>query len=291
MQVKFSEIDPFVRQVLQNNLICQTTSDCVFKNIATVDSRLFYVLSGDGNVIIEDSSYPVKPHALILFPAGTVYAWHTDQARLICVNFDYTQSNSHLTQSFHPVSIDRFDRQNILDKPYFEDEPLFQKPLYIPDASFLESRIKALSENFYMESKYKTRILSLLLSEILFTIAEHVTARQEFSVGNNLTKQIISYVQNNYNKEINNQTISEEFHYSAAYINRILKKQLGKTVHEFLLKYRLDMAKDVLKNSDLPISEVALSVGFGDVPHFIKTFKKEVGMTPFAYRKNTWQGL
>ena len=291
MRVKFSEIDPFVRQVLQNNLICKTTSDCVFKNIATVDSRLFYVLSGDGHMIIEGVSYPLKAHTLILFPAGTVYAWHTEQVRSICVNFDYTQNSAHVTKGFHPILVDRFDKQNILDKPTFEDEPLFHAPLYIPNASFLEPRLKALSENYYMEGKYKTRILSILLSEILFTIAEHIANKQDFSVGNNLSKQIIAYVQENYNKQINNQTISEEFHYSATYINRILKKQLGKTMHEFLLEYRLNMAKDTLKNSDLPISEVALTVGFIDIPHFIKSFKKAAGMTPSAYRKHTQQGL
>ena len=63
------------------------------------------------------------------------------------------------------------------------------------------------------------------------------------------------------------------------------RKKTGQSVLQFITFERLNGAKALLLESDLSVSEIALSVGYNDYSYFTRLFKKELGMTPLAYRK------
>ena len=72
---------------------------------------------------------------------------------------------------------------------------------------------------------------------------------------------------------------------SHAHLLRLFKKNYGTTIIKYLLKKRVGYACELLVNTDIPIRSVAYSCGFSDEIHFMKTFKKEMGMSALAYRK------
>jgi AraC-like DNA-binding protein len=53
----------------------------------------------------------------------------------------------------------------------------------------------------------------------------------------------------------------------------------------YLRRYRIRQACELLKNTNLSITQVAAAVGFSESAHFSRTFQREVGMTPRAYRR------
>ena len=73
---------------------------------------------------------------------------------------------------------------------------------------------------------------------------------------------------------------------NANYLSQLFKKEAGVTFVHYVTQKRLDDAKVLLLTTKKPLTDIALEVGFNDTFHFIKTFKKFVGMPPGQYRSN-----
>ena len=71
---------------------------------------------------------------------------------------------------------------------------------------------------------------------------------------------------------------------SKSLLSRRFKEVAGMTFRGYLLRVRLERAKTLLSRKHASITEVAHSVGFGDLPRFDKLFKRYTGLTPSAYR-------
>ena len=72
---------------------------------------------------------------------------------------------------------------------------------------------------------------------------------------------------------------------SPYYFSRLFRQSMGLSPHEYLTQRRLEVAKQMLKKTNLPIVEIAADVGFNSQSHFITLFKQQVGTTPLKYRK------
>ncbi|MBR6405144.1 MAG: helix-turn-helix transcriptional regulator [Lachnospiraceae bacterium] len=73
--------------------------------------------------------------------------------------------------------------------------------------------------------------------------------------------------------------------YSADYLNRIVKKYTGLSLYDYGMLFCLRKAENYIKNSDLPISEIAVLCGFSNKTHFYKRFEEQYSLSPGAYRK------
>ncbi len=98
-------------------------------------------------------------------------------------------------------------------------------------------------------------------------------------------RSIIDYIKQNYSKKILLEDIAEFTHLNPSYLSSLFKEQTGLTLSDYILDYRLSVAKKLLVNSPiLSISQVALTVGFYDSAHFSKAFKNRFGLTAREYR-------
>ncbi len=98
-------------------------------------------------------------------------------------------------------------------------------------------------------------------------------------------KDMLVFVQGNYANKITLDEIAAAGNVSKSTCLTIFKKYLQDTPTNYLIGYRLKRAMEMLKDSDLSITEVALEVGFGGVSYFAETFKKNYGCSPSEYRK------
>lgn len=102
--------------------------------------------------------------------------------------------------------------------------------------------------------------------------------------------EIVQYIKEHYNEKIALETIAKKFNYSVGHLCRIFKQEIGDSIVNYIIKYRISTAmRFLIERPDLSIEEVALEVGFNDVQFFTKTFKKFIGMTPGKYRKEVRQ--
>lgn len=94
-----------------------------------------------------------------------------------------------------------------------------------------------------------------------------------------------SYIQEHYMQQISLEEVADAIGLSPAYLSTMFKKELGINFSDCLISCRIDAAKELLKNSDAPINEIADQVGYTDSKYFSKTFSKLVGLKPSVYRK------
>lgn len=99
--------------------------------------------------------------------------------------------------------------------------------------------------------------------------------------------EILNYIQANY-QTVDLDAIAEEFHLSKPYISKYIKEKSGKTFGEHVTNIRLKRAKTLLKNGNMTAENIAESIGYPNVEHFIRLFKKKFGMTPMQYRNDMY---
>lgn len=97
---------------------------------------------------------------------------------------------------------------------------------------------------------------------------------------------ILKFIHENYsNVNLSLEEISKNIFLTPAHICVIFKDNTNTTVNKYITEYRLDKAKDLLKDPSIKMSEIASKVGYRDGNYFAKTFKKEVGYSPSEYRR------
>ena len=98
-------------------------------------------------------------------------------------------------------------------------------------------------------------------------------------------QKVFSYIISNFTKPISLKEIASVANLSPTSFCRYFKEITHKTMVEVINGYRLEKACSLLKITDLPLQQICFDCGFGDIPHFYKSFKKVTGMSPNKYRK------
>ncbi len=101
-----------------------------------------------------------------------------------------------------------------------------------------------------------------------------------------LVNRALIYLRENYSKNINLKTLSEELYISTWYLSKLLKKETGSNFIDILNNIRVEEAKKLLGDPKYKIYEIAEVVGFSDVTYFYRLFKKLTGMTPMEYKNS-----
>lgn len=94
-----------------------------------------------------------------------------------------------------------------------------------------------------------------------------------------------AYLAEHYMEDLALETVARRFFFSPAYFSSFFKSHTSLTFTEYLLRLRMEKAKEMLKDGSRKISEIALSVGFRDAGYFTRIFKRETGFSPEEFRK------
>ena len=98
---------------------------------------------------------------------------------------------------------------------------------------------------------------------------------------------IKEYVKENYMNEISFLDLAKVCHVSRSHLSALFKKEVGCSFPEYLVNFRIHKATKLLKEENLMVSEVAELVGYQDVAHFSKMFKKYMGVSPKTVKHQT----
>ena len=100
-------------------------------------------------------------------------------------------------------------------------------------------------------------------------------------------QKAITRIDSDISANISTGTLARMQNLSASYLSSLFKKETGKSVTEYINTKRVEMAKDLLKKTNLQIQTIAQHCGIMDMNYFSKVFKKYVGKTPKEYREST----
>ena len=192
-----------------------------------------------------------------------------------------------------PLKYISFRSDDLLDESLLE--PLNSGHLMIsPRIGDAAGRLCEQLADIYMEKKEgagadiaaQIRIKIVLLQFILEMWNNGLVVENDTSGRNTVEKEMVSYIQQNYTGTISLKEFGEQFHLSEKYISRYFKEHFHITLSQYVTYLRLEHAKQLLQDTDLPITEIALQSGYQNVSYFIRSFKKTYEVSPLKYRKN-----
>ena len=141
---------------------------------------------------------------------------------------------------------------------------------------------KNYSYNEYMDAFKNTSALRKAMSFIIPAV--HSSSEDE------CTKDAVTlakdYIAGNVSLNLSVKDVADYVHLSPEYFTKLFKKEVGQNIKNYILQVKVDVAKDLLGNPNIPISMIALDLGYSNFSHFTQVFKKFEGITPTDYRKN-----
>lgn len=111
--------------------------------------------------------------------------------------------------------------------------------------------------------------------------ADSGTQKQE----NSTVERAKAYIRENYSWDISLDDVSRRLKLTPYYFSKLFKQETGSTFVEYLTSVRMETAKKLLKNPELSIKEIGISVGYSDPNYFSRIFKKVMGVTPSEFRE------
>ncbi len=129
------------------------------------------------------------------------------------------------------------------------------------------------------EDIIKSSIAALVSAVNKLAKEQHITIGREERI-----IEIISFIQKNF-AEVTLDSLSEHFHLSKPYLSKYIKEKAGMTFQDAVKEERMKRARLLLKETAQTVETIAANVGYENVEHFNRLFKRSYGMTPVQYRK------
>lgn len=124
----------------------------------------------------------------------------------------------------------------------------------------------------------------IICSALRSICAEAFQLLNEANSSGYIIKQTIAYIETHYQEKLSLNTLAAQVYVSPVYLSNLFSRIMGKTITEYIQKFRVDKAKELLKNPELAISDIAEEVGYSDIKYFAQVFKKIIGVTPTNFR-------
>ncbi|WP_281888377.1 AraC family transcriptional regulator [Paenibacillus sp. YYML68] len=159
--------------------------------------------------------------------------------------------------------------------------PQFMHPAKPAKLYELLEGILTLDAQSQRTSRFKQQLLFLALLEQLQLGGQ----TEEDASTTRCADLAASYLRSRYREAITAQALGEALSFHPVYIARCMQKRFGCSPFEYLNHYRLEQAKLLLVQSDLPITRIAGEVGFNQPSYFTACFVKHTGVTPRDYRR------
>jgi AraC family transcriptional regulator len=139
-----------------------------------------------------------------------------------------------------------------------------------------------LGGRLYIESLANVLAVHLLRQ---YAVAEPRLAIYEGGLSERQLLQVLEYINEHLNQDIKLADLAALLSMSQFHFSHLFKHSLGTSPHQYLLQQRVERAKQLLKQTDRSIMDVALECGFNSHSHLSKQFRQLTGMTPKAYRQ------
>ncbi|MFZ4451581.1 helix-turn-helix domain-containing protein [Salibacterium aidingense] len=246
--------------------------------------EVIYIHEGSSIFFIDQTFYELKKGDLILVPPNVIHRSILESNAIVTSTALYFLPTSSIHETInHMILMELFLKAK--KKKTFrhslgpEEQRIVEKYL-----SNIHKEKKEMNE-FWEEAAF-TEIIQLMIRLNRWLDA---SASKVEKIPTNFVwmKRVLDYVEEHLSENIRLEELASEACLSPVYFSKKFKQTVGITVSDFLVKKRLLKAKELLKESDDSIQSIAERSGYQSMPHFYRSFKKEVGQTPSKYRKNS----
>lgn len=229
-----------------------------------------YVLDGMFPLIIDDHSYTIQKHQLVLVPGQRPNAyWGLPNMGTRIMTFGLNAE---------------CEGTNIIDFFGIGDD---SHVVSVPDK---EAEIMEIYEHM-MSYDYIPDTMPhyiLLCAELAKLCAIYIQARVSLANAKTEFKSVISYMRQHLTEDIPLETLADIMCLNPSYFSTKFKEQMGVSPMKYLAQLRTKEAAKMLRNTDLSVAAVGRKIGFSDVYYFRTFFEKHLGLRPEKYREIFW---
>ncbi|MBC3539720.1 AraC family transcriptional regulator N-terminal domain-containing protein [Rufibacter sediminis] len=242
--------------------------------------KVMHLFEAPGFEYLPGESVLVPPQEVMTidFPEAN---WHNPtQCIALAISKEHIQTTLNLLNEHFPKA--ETDQQWRLDQEMFH-------LLHTQELNDIINRFLQISLND--TSREKDLLAGLALRELLIRLMQ-TQARQFFQKnylklsGSHRFAHVIRYIKENIREKLEVEKLSEQACMSRANFFRKFKEEFGLAPADYILKERLKLAKEYLRQPGHSVTQVCYMAGFQNLHYFIRAFKKEVGLTPKAYQSS-----
>ena len=241
------------------------------------DHRLFYILNGEGSLVLQDGEAALLPDTLLFLRPGVGYHFR-GKLRVAVLNFDLTRACCTKTTPICPPPAEGFDPALLFDSTVLEEIP---KVVVQSQKSDFREDVLALVRLFHKNDPTADAITSALLKKLL---AELFFKGADADPNSLLVERIRRYLRMFAAEIRDNEQIGQEFGYHPVYLAALYKEHTGETLHRAVLAERIRLAKEWLIRTNHSIEQIAYDTGFSSRSYFCTVFKEMTGVTPRHFR-------
>ncbi|MBR2067737.1 MAG: AraC family transcriptional regulator [Solobacterium sp.] len=226
-----------------------------------------YVIQGKGRLEINGQTYMLKAGQGFLICPGQISSYFADLEDpwfYAWIEFDGLRARQSLTLAGISET----------------------QPIYIPKSNSnhrVEEYLLQIVKDAEKPTLYLTGLGMILLNEIAETSKSAVHYEKK-KIRDFYMREAINYIQANYNRDISIEEIADSSGLNRSYFSRIFKETFNQSPQKFLLQYRMNKASELLRQTQMSISDIATSVGYENQLHFSRAFKNTYGTSPSNYR-------
>lgn len=289
--LNLNNIQPYIRFVNNYEPACSYTE----KERIIFDYELMYVMDGEADIYYSGKLYNLKKSDIFYFrpfDKNFMIVDYRKHFRTHCIHFDWSNIDKK-----YDFTAEEFYMHSVLSANHKEKlellktrpccEPIdFNIPTHIEGLSY--EKYSALFSKCYYHfiSSSVTAHLKLksVFTEIIAEIYSDTVGYQDECFMHPKIKYAIQYIKSNYASPLTAPALAYMYGLSPKYFGSLFKKSTGMSVADFILKLRIDAAKEMLRGTAMTINEISERVGFDNSFYFSKCFKSQENLPPSQYR-------
>lgn len=231
--------------------------------------EILFVISGGGKTVIDGQEYSISKGDIVIYNPNAMHE-------------ESTLGSTGLELAFFGITnfkINNLPSDFLVDK---KASPVLHTE---DDESRFAFYFTSLVEEVYENKQYSDLMTKYWARLILIGILRLANISEAKFVTNAIFTQIYQYLNTNYTTIESMDQICEELNVSKYYISHVFKKYIGKPPMQYVTSKRIAYAKKLLQETDHSATTIGEMCGYKDHALFFKAFKKIVGTTPIAFRK------
>jgi len=230
---------------------------------------LLYTLSGSGIMKTENSVMQLSPQSAVMIDCRKFHSYHSNDDQW---NFLWMHINGDavpkLFEMLYPSEVHAVFVSNA-----HEFEELMQSLIY------------EINSNDILSAARISLGVHNIFNCLIHSDLKSVERTQKGNHSDDIDR-VISFIKNNYSSMITIDDMLKDIHISKYHFIRLFKRVMGVTPYSYLMNYRINRSKILLRTTKYSIADIAAQCGFADTSNFIVQFKKHTGQKPTHYRHN-----